>query len=101
MIVVRMELWVKGREDLKRDLGMMVIGNDRTGDQEHGNYNVRIGKSPVFSPRNAARHPVELFLRSRVWRSGRVEGFPRVSRRLGPWDLLFRALQATVGSRNA
>jgi hypothetical protein len=34
-----------------------------------------------------------------LWKTGRVEDFPR--KRLLGWDLLYRALHATVGDRNA
>lgn len=67
-------------------LGEAFISNDLTGDLKTGNYNVRLMKSPIYANSEG------------VWKRGRVEGFPR--RRLGPWDLLYRALQDTVGSRN-
>jgi hypothetical protein len=58
------------------------MANDLTGDQATGNYTVILSKwgRPTVA-----------------WKRGRVEGFPR--KRLGPWALLFRALNATVGRR--
>lgn len=63
---------------------MVCIVNDGTGTPTHGNYDVRL--LTWHDP-------------PRVWRKGRVEGFPR--QRLGPYDLLLRALATTVGARNA
>ena len=44
--------------------------------------------------RSAARHAKS----PGIWKRGRVVDFPRQT--LGPWDLLLRALVATVGNRN-
>lgn len=86
MLVVRIELWPRGSEEHKRELGIAYIANDVSGTPDTGNYNVRFMKSPEY-----AKHPG-------VWKSARVESFPR--RRLGPWDLLYRALHSSVGYRN-
>lgn len=82
MIRVTVELWPHGDKSRKWHLGTAIIANDGTGTEEIGNYRVTLSK--WGRPQ-------------RVWRRGRVEGFPRKSR--GPWDLLYRALQATVGAR--
>jgi hypothetical protein len=72
-----------------RVLGIAEIANDgetsRASHGARGSYTVRLSK----------RAPQT----SHTWRRGRVENFPR--RRLGAWDLLYRALRATVGERNA
>lgn len=86
MIVVRIELWPLGSEERKREIGTAVIVNDGTGDRKTGNYHFQLLKSPEF-----ATHPG-------TWKKGCVEGFPRL--RLGPWDLLYRALRASVEYRN-
>lgn len=88
MIYIRVELWPHGNRERMRLLGEATIAN--TGDSEDranvGNYDVRLLNSPEYAnPGNEGK----------VWMQGRVEGFPR--KRLGPWDLLFRALMATVG----
>lgn len=85
MIVVRIELWPGGREAEKREIGVARIANVG-GTETVGDYDVRLLKSPEY-----AKNPG-------LWRRGRVEGFPR--KRLGPWDLLYRALRATIGERN-
>ncbi len=87
MIVVRIELWPKGDESRKVDLGTCRITNDGSEKQnaEAGNYSVVLTKGRLYS-KNLG-----------IWRTGHVFDFPR--KRLGPWDLLLRALQATVGSR--
>lgn len=86
MIVVRIELWPAGSEERKRELGVAYIANDASGTPGSGNYNVRLMKSAEYATRPG------------VWKKARVENFPR--RRLGPWDLLYRALRESVGSRN-
>lgn len=63
-------------------LGIALIINDGTGDQNRGSYVVRLYKWGKGR---------------RIWKEGRLVGFPR--KRQGPWDLLLRALQETVGDR--
>lgn len=84
MLRITVELLPKGDASRSRHLGTAYITNDGSGDTQHGNYTVVLSKWDKPSA---------------VWREGRVEGFPRRSR--GSWDLLFRALRACVGVRNA
>jgi hypothetical protein len=86
MIRVTIELLPHGYESKKRTIGMVEIANDGSGTWEDGNYNVRLTKEPPVAKRQG------------TWKKGRVEGFPRLV--LGPYDLLYRALRACVGSRN-
>jgi hypothetical protein len=86
MLVIKIEIWPLGQESLKRELGTAYIANDISGDRTTGNYNYRLMKSPEYAKRPG------------VWKRGRVENFPR--QRLGPWDLLFRALRDSVEYRN-
>lgn len=65
-----------------QQLGTALIVNDSTGNLDTGNYDVFLYKRG---------------LSQRVWKRGRVEGFPRQSQ--GPWNLLYLALEATVGYR--
>lgn len=88
MIVVRIELWPGGSSIRKKHLGTAIIANDATGNAYLGNYRVWFSK----------RGDDKLDFRSRAWRKGEVIGFPR--RRLGAWDLLYRALHAVVADRN-
>lgn len=83
MIVVTVEMWQHGDPTKRRHLGTAKIANDLSGDEEIGNYRVTLSK---WGRPN------------QVWKTGRIERFPR--RALGPWDLLFLALRATVGGRN-
>lgn len=85
MIYIRVELWPKGDESRKREIGTAIIDNVG-GTATTGNYRVRLLKSPEYAKRTG------------VWKQGAVVGFPRL--RLGPWDLLFRALAACVSERN-
>ena len=83
MIRVTVELLPFGDESKKKHLGTAYISNDGSGDESSGNYKVtfsKMGKPNV------------------TWKAGTVINFPR--KRLGGWDLLYRALQGVVGDRN-
>ena len=82
MIRITIEMLPKGDESRKRHLGTAVIGNDGTGTRTRGNYKIRLSRRGQPDS---------------TWKSGSLQGFPRT--RLGPWDLLFLALAATVGNR--
>lgn len=82
MIRVTIQLLPFGSEAKARHLGTIDIANDGTGTAERGNYKVRLA---------GFRGP------HTRWREGAVRDFPRISR--GPYDLLLRALAATVGDR--
>ena len=82
MLVVRIELWPGGDESRKRILGLAHIINDGTGDENTGNYVVRLFRWGSDG---------------RIWKSAQLFGFKR--KRLGPWDLLLSALNATIGNR--
>ena len=87
MIRVTVELVSAIHPSRNRLLGVAYISND--GEKFHasngtrGDYNVEITKAGVTGA---------------IWKRTRVLGFPR--RRLGAWDLLFRALRDIVGQRN-
>jgi hypothetical protein len=82
MIRVTIELLPFGSEEGRKHLGTIEIANDGTGTVDCGNYMVRQAKAGA---------------RRQEWKRGVVKDFPRRLR--GPYDLLFRALAATVGSR--
>lgn len=81
MIRVTVEL-IPGGLGAPRHLGTARIANDGTGTAAVGHYTVTLSQRG---------RPAS------VWKSGRVRHFPR--RRLGAWDLLYLALDATVGPR--
>lgn len=84
MLRVTVELLPGGDESRKQDLGTAEISlAGASEDAQEGNYNVMLSK--WGRPKQA-------------WKRGSVEGFPR--KKLGPWDLLFWALTATVGERS-
>lgn len=87
MIVIRIEMWPGGREEGKREIALAHIANIG-GNGTVATYSCKFLKSAEYSARNAGK----------VWRQGRVTDFNR--KKLGPWDLLLRALVAVVGSRN-
>lgn len=80
MLVIRMELWPQGQEAKKVEIAKCHIGNDGSGDEETGNYNI------------------VLFNGKRRWKRGRVEGFAR--KKLEGWDLLYRGLHNLLAGRN-
>jgi hypothetical protein len=83
MLRITIEVLPRGDESKKRHLGTVEIANDGTGDEQYGNYAVRLAK---FG------RPTQTWLR------GVVQRFDRV--RKGPYDLLLQCLIATVGNRN-
>lgn len=82
MLRVTIEMVPRGEESKKYHMGTVEIANDGMGTAERGNYKVRLAGFKSASSR---------------WRTGAVLDFPRKSR--GPYDLLLRALAATVGDR--
>lgn len=89
MIVVKLELWPKGDESRKVDLGTAHITNV-SGAGRLASYSIRLLKGARYSKR-----PGELY------KSGEVPAFPRLDKRWGPWELLALALEATIGTRIA
>lgn len=83
MIRITIELLPFGSEKNKKPLGVATIANDGSGDEDIGNYNVKL---------YTWHEP------PRIWKTGKVKGFPRKIK--GPWDLLCRALRNIVGDRN-
>lgn len=88
MMRITIEMIPGGDEAKAQTLGVAEITNLGTGDHDLGNYEVLIFKSRTYSTTAG------------IWKRARVFRFPRSSRRLGPWDLLFRALRGAVGDRN-
>lgn len=84
MIVIRIELWPFGDPNHKRArlLGIAKIANDGTGDLKHGNYNVNLSHAGKFINRKG------------TWKKGRVEHHLR---KLSPYHLVCKALQAALG----
>lgn len=94
VIVVRVERWPDGIDhtdpaNAKRStvLAHAEIQNDGSGDRELGNYEVTLfDPAPYYALRGATLH-------------GRVNDFPR--RRLGVWDLVYKALESVLRMREA
>ena len=72
-------------------LGVGYIVNDGTGTSDAGNYYGWLLKKGYVERTDAN----DL---QRVFKFARLSNFPR--QQLGPWDLLYRYLRETVGSRN-
>lgn len=86
MVVCKIELWPFGEEENAQEIGRVLIHNDTTGNSMYGNYVVRLMKAAKYATKPG------------VWKRGVVHQFPRI--KLGPYDLLYRALKNVVGSRN-
>jgi hypothetical protein len=82
MLRITIELLPHGSEAKKRYLGTIEIANTG-GTPTRGNYRVRLSKRDKPN---------------QVWKEAQIANFPR--RRLGAYDLLYRALAAVVGERN-
>jgi hypothetical protein len=98
MLVVKIEMWPQGDHTKARSIGVATIANTG-GDTTLGDYECRLFKSPENSKKARPLH--EMLTRPKAketWRKGTVQGFPRI--KLGPWDLLFRALGALVSDKN-
>jgi hypothetical protein len=80
MLVVRIELHSAVTGEVTT-LATGKIVNTGAGTPTRGNYRIEL--------RDAA---------GRKWKTGHIEGFPR--KRLLAWDLLYRALEKLVGTRN-
>ena len=80
-------------------IGVVEIGNV-SGSSTRGDYIVVLKKSAPFSISNG--HWRKAFMDKAAdddeIMAGEVKGFER--RRLGPYDLMFRALKACIGARN-
>ena len=100
MLVIKILLWPRGDHTRERELGVATISNVG-GTLQTGNYEAVLLKSGEYSAAARAR-PLEQRatrpLSKEVWKRGAVEGFAR--QRLGPWDLLFRALGSLIDRRN-
>jgi hypothetical protein len=85
MLVCKIEMWPGGSEARAREIGRVLISHVG-GDLNYGHYKVVMPKSPEYA-KSAG-----------IWKQGEVRNFPR--RRLGPHDLLLRALAACIGLRS-
>jgi hypothetical protein len=98
MLYIRIELWPHGNKERARLLGEATIANVTRSRIAAGQ------RGPTFDPRTQGDYEVRLMKSDEyaskpgVWKAGAVFDFPR--KRLGPWDLLFRALRAAIGQRN-
>jgi hypothetical protein len=79
MVVVRIELWPDGDKEKARDLGLVIIRNDGTGDDEIGAYEVVVARGGRFFGKEGA------------WKKGHLDRFIR---KLSPYHLVARALAA-------
>lgn len=105
MLYIRIELWPRGDRSKAKVLGEATIANVG-GSEQRGSYKARLSKANGFRCRamrpNTSRDlevaRVTGPLEGSVWKETAVRDFPR--KRLGPWDLLYRVLQAAIGFRN-
>lgn len=79
MIVVKIELWKWGNEDLAEEIGRTYIWNTGKGTQSTGDYEVAVCKKGSVD-------------RSKPLRTGSVTDYPRLSYNV--WRLIIRALKS-------
>ena len=79
MLVIKIELWPFGRKENAKTLFVGTVGNDLSGTSTSGNYNVRLYQ------KGSAK---------KIWKEGRVEGFPRSKK--NAWYLILEALKACI-----
>jgi hypothetical protein len=94
MLVVKIEMWPQGDHTKARSLGVATIANTG-GDTTLGDYECHFFKSSEYSEQAETRPLHEMLTRPKakeIWHKSEVRGFPRL--KLGPWDLLFLALDA-------
>jgi len=87
MIVVKVEMWPKGDESKAYEIGRTYIYN-AGGSLIRGDYEARVcrkAKTFVYEPRKVVSG-------DGFSRTGRVEGYPRLSYNI--WRLVLRALRA-------
>lgn len=86
MMVIRIELWPRGDEARKREIGRAHITNvGGSADAAIGHYDVELFKSLEYAKSEG------------IWREGRVMNFPRRGGQFGTWDLLLLALLSALG----
>lgn len=86
MIVVKIEMWPKGDEEAKREIGRTYIYN-AGGSLTRGDYEVRVCRKKRFKTTLDNLRSGKGFTRK-----ARVEDYPRLSYNV--WRLILRALRA-------
>ena len=86
MIVVKIEMWPKGSEEKRYELGRTYIYNCG-GDARRGDYQVRVCRKGDFEPEARRIVAGEGFTRT-----GEVRNYPRLSYNV--WRLVSRALRS-------
>jgi hypothetical protein len=87
MLYCPIYLFPGGQPEGKQLLGEIFVVNDATGDESTAHYDASLMEVP--KPGRTSRS---------LWRKGHVHKFPK--QRLGPYDLVYRALRAAVLDRN-
>lgn len=90
MIVVKVELWPRGRGDRAKELARMYIANDGEGTSTHGNYDVAVmrrGEHRAPWEIGGGGNPI-----AKALRTGRVENHARKA--LHVLQLVRRAIEA-------
>lgn len=83
MLVIKIELWPGGDEDLAQELHRGYIWNDATGTLDKGNYQAQfLEKGKKLKGKS-------------IWKKGEIKNFPR--KRLLAWDLLALTLIKALG----
>ena len=86
MIVVKVEMWPKGDEDKKREIGRTYLYN-AGGSLTRGDYEVRVCRKKRFETTLD-----DLQTGNGFTRTARVEGYPRLAYNI--WRLVLRSLRS-------
>jgi len=81
MLVVRIELWPVGDRSRSKEIGRVVIGNDGTGTEVAGNYDV------------ALAHAESNSFRPGSWKGGKITGHRRS---LSPYHIVLKAIEVAL-----
>lgn len=87
MIVVRLEMWPKGDESRKYELGRTYIYNDGNGTARHGSYEVRVCRKGKYDVERR-----DLVEGKGFTRTARVDNYARESYNI--WRLILRCLRS-------
>lgn len=87
MIVVKIEMWPKGDQNRRREIGRMYVYN-AGGSLVRGDYEVRVCRRNNFDATTRQIQTGDGFTRT-----GRVEKYPRLAYNV--WRLVLRALRTT------
>lgn len=99
MLVVRLELWPHGRENLAREIGRTYIANDGAGTVDRGDYKVAVCRRgttevprEIYGDHDLAMIGTDVKKLPKAARAGEVKDYPRLAYNV--WRLIARSILA-------